>query len=41
MVTPGSNLELAKVSCKSCIKQEKEYGRSRRNSLKQSNDDGI
>ena len=43
MVTPGSNLELAKVSCKSCIKQEKEYGRSRRQaSLKiQSNDDGI
>ena len=28
MVTLGSNLELAKVSCKSCIKQEKEYGRS-------------
>ena len=43
MVTPGSNLELARVSCKSCIKQEKEYGRSRRQaSLKiQSNDDGI
>tara|TARA_A100001035_G_scaffold236195_1_gene199997 strand:+ start:2642 stop:5521 length:2880 start_codon:yes stop_codon:yes gene_type:complete len=43
MITPGSNLELARVSCKSCIKQEKEYGRSRRQaSLKiQSNDDGI
>ena len=43
MTTPGSDLKLTKKSCVSCIKQEKQYGRSRRQaSLKiQSNDDGI
>ena len=43
MTTPGSDLKLTKKSCKSCIKQEKEYGRSRRQaSLKiQTNDVGI
>jgi len=40
MTTPDSNLELTKKSCGSCIKQEKLYGRSRRQtSLKlQTND---
>ena len=30
MLSPGSDLELTKKSCASCIKQEKLYGRSRR-----------
>lgn len=40
MTTPGSNLSLCKKWCKSCMKQENTYGRSRRQtSLKiQSND---
>tara|TARA_B100000902_G_scaffold79934_1_gene84650 strand:- start:454 stop:1884 length:1431 start_codon:yes stop_codon:yes gene_type:complete len=43
MLTPGSDLQLTKKSCKSCIKQEKQYGRSRRQaSLKiQSNNDFL
>ncbi len=43
MITPGSDLKLTKKSCVSCIKQEKLYGRSRRQaSLKiQSNNDGL
>ena len=43
MTTPGSDLELAKKSCVSCINQEKQYGRSRRQaSLKiQSQNDGL
>lgn len=43
MVTPGSDLSLAKKWCKACMKQEKLYGRSRRQtSLKiQSNDSGL
>ena len=43
MLTPGSDLELTKKSCVSCIKQEKLYGRSRRQaSLKiQSNNNGL
>ena len=32
MLTPGSDLKLAKKSCISCVKQEKLYGRSRRQS---------
>ena len=32
MLTPGSDLTFAKESCASCIKQEKLYGRSRRQS---------
>ena len=30
MLTPGSDLKLANEWCRTCIKQEKEYGRSRR-----------
>ena len=43
MTTPGSDLELTKKSCVSCINQEKQYGRSRRQaSLKiQSQNDGL
>ena len=43
MTTPDSDLELAKKSCVSCINQEKQYGRSRRQaSLKiQSQNDGL
>ena len=29
MLTPGSDLKLAKKSCISCVQQEKNYGRSR------------
>ena len=32
MLTPGSDLKLAKKSCIACVKQEKNYGRSRRQS---------
>lgn len=43
MTTPGSDLSLCKDWCKSCIKQEKNYGRSRRQtSLKiQTNDTAL
>jgi hypothetical protein len=42
MTTPGSDLKTCKKMCQSCMKQEKEYGRSRRQaSLKVQTNDPI
>jgi len=41
MTTPGSDLALSKIICKACVKQEADYGRSRRQfSLKIQTNDG-